>query len=95
MAETGTSRNPEWRIAQIIPGSETYTERAKECRRLAEIGPEHWKENYLELAVEYERLANAAEYEVVGRLSWRLLERWLLQRVVIIAGMAVCELVAY
>jgi len=68
MPATGTPRNPEWRITPTLPRAETYAERAKECRRLAELGPAHWTEHYLELAAEYEQLAKQAEREMSGRL---------------------------
>jgi len=68
MPATGTPRNPEWRITPTLPRSETYAERAKECRRLAKIGPEHWTKRYLELAAEYEQLAKETEYEMLGSL---------------------------
>jgi len=69
MPATGTPRNPEWRIAPTLPRAERYAGRAKECRRLAEIGPAHWTERYLELATEYEQLAKEAEYEMPGSLG--------------------------
>jgi hypothetical protein len=39
----------------------TYAERAEECRCLAKVCPEYLRENYLELAAEYEGLAKQAE----------------------------------
>jgi hypothetical protein len=36
-----------------------YAERAEECRRLAEVCPEHLRDSYLDLAAEYELLAQA------------------------------------
>ena len=41
---------------QVLQGK-TYPDRAKECRRLAEVCPEYLKESYLEMAAEYEQLA--------------------------------------
>ena len=38
-----------------------YAERAEECRALAKVCPEHLRESYLELAVEYEQLAKKAK----------------------------------
>jgi hypothetical protein len=48
-----------WHIE--FPTAETYARRSQECRRLAKLCPEHLKEGYVELAVEYERLAKEAE----------------------------------
>ena len=45
---------------QLLQGK-TNAERAKECRRVAEVCPEHLRESYLEMAAEYERLAKEAE----------------------------------
>ena len=39
------------------PQSKTYAERAEECRRLAKVCPEHFRDSYLEMAAEYEQLA--------------------------------------
>ena len=38
-----------------------YAKRAEECRRLAKVCPEHLRESYLKLGVEYEQLAKKAE----------------------------------
>jgi Na+-translocating ferredoxin:NAD+ oxidoreductase RnfC subunit len=48
-----------WHIE--LPAAETYAKRAEECRRLAQVCPEHLRESYLELAAEYEQLAKQAE----------------------------------
>jgi hypothetical protein len=42
---------------QLLEGK-TYAQRAKECRRVAKICPEYLRESYLEMAAEYEQLAN-------------------------------------
>jgi hypothetical protein len=65
----GTSRNAEWRSSQNYPMSETYAERAKECRALAKLSP--WREGYLDLAAKYEQMANTTEYDGVHRLCRR------------------------
>ena len=44
-----------WKM-RLLQGK-TYPERAKECRRLAEVCPEDLKESYLEMAAEFEQLA--------------------------------------
>src|SRR5262245_57201242 len=75
MAESGTSRNPLWRISQLFPSADTYAERANECRRIAQLSSP-WSQSYLELAAKYEQLAKDAEYERLGQVTWRLLERW-------------------
>jgi hypothetical protein len=41
--------------------SKTYVERAQECRSLATVCPANWREDYLELAAEYEQLAKEDE----------------------------------
>jgi len=40
-----------------LPQAGTYAERAEECRQLARVCPERLRDCYLEMAVEYERLA--------------------------------------
>jgi len=50
---------------QLLQGK-TNAERAKECRRVAEVCPEHLRESYLEMAAEYERLANQDEQQGPG-----------------------------
>jgi hypothetical protein len=39
------------------PRPKTYAKRAEECRWLAGVCPEHFREYYLKLAAEYELLA--------------------------------------
>jgi len=48
-----------WHIE--LPRSKTYVARAEECRQLARVCPEELRENYLELAAEYEQLAIETE----------------------------------
>jgi len=40
-----------------LPRGKAYAERAEECRSLATICPEDLREDYLQLAAEYEQLA--------------------------------------
>jgi len=75
MTESGTSRNPLWRISQVFPSADTYAERAKECCRIAKLSSP-WRQSYLELAAKYEQLAKEAEYERLAQVTWRHLERW-------------------
>jgi hypothetical protein len=44
-----------WRMHR--PRSKTYAKRAEECRWLASVSPEQFREYYLKLAAEYELLA--------------------------------------
>jgi len=46
-----------WRIRL----AKTFAKRAEECRRLAEVCPEHLREGYLKLGAEYEQLAKKAD----------------------------------
>jgi hypothetical protein len=39
-----------------LPHAKTCRERAEECRKLANIAPEHMKARYLQLAAPYEEL---------------------------------------
>ena len=48
-----------WRIRQAR--EKAYAKRAEECRRLAEVCPEHLRQGYLDLAAEYEQLAKKAK----------------------------------
>jgi len=48
-----------WRIRQAR--EKAYAKRAEECRRLAEVCPEHLRQGYLDLATEYEQLAKKTE----------------------------------
>ena len=41
-----------------MPQSKTYAKRARECRWLATVSPLEFRQTYLKLADEYERLAN-------------------------------------
>jgi hypothetical protein len=75
MVGTGTSRNPEWHMSVNFPRSDTYRERAKECRELAKVSP--WHQSYFELAAKYEQLASTAEKDALDRRLWWLAERWL------------------
>jgi hypothetical protein len=43
-----------------LPGPKTYSERAGECRALAQIYP-YWRAGYLRLAARYEFLAKLSE----------------------------------
>jgi len=47
----------------LLPGSKTYTGRAEECRKLANISALEWKAGFLSLAAEYEALAKRSERE--------------------------------
>jgi hypothetical protein len=40
-----------------VPTGKTYAKRAEECRWLASVCPEQFREDYLKLAAEYELLA--------------------------------------
>jgi len=44
-----------WHIQ--FPEARTLSKRAEECRRLAKLGPEYSREDYLKLAADYEQLA--------------------------------------
>jgi hypothetical protein len=44
------------RIVQLPTGT-TYAKRAEECRWLASVWPQQFREDYLKLAAEYELLA--------------------------------------
>ena len=46
-----------------------YAKRAEECRRLAEVCPEHLRQGYLDLAAEYEQLAEKTP-QIVQRASY-------------------------
>jgi len=48
-----------WRVR--LAREIAYAKRAEECRRLAEVCPEHLSESYLELAAQYEQLAKKAQ----------------------------------
>jgi len=50
---------------QLLQGK-TYAERAKECRRVAKLCPEYLKKSYLEMAAEYEQLANETKEVCLG-----------------------------
>jgi hypothetical protein len=78
MVKTGTSKNPGWHISSNLPRSDTYRERAKECRDLAKVSP--WKQSYFDLAAKYEQLASTAEKDALDRRLWWLAERWLFRR---------------
>jgi len=51
-----------WKM-RLLQGK-TYAERAKECRRLAEVCPEDLKESYLEMAAEFEQLARGPSRKI-------------------------------
>ena len=53
-----------WRIRE-----KAYTKRAEECRQLAKICPEHLRQGYLDLAAEYEQLAEKTP-QIVQRASY-------------------------
>jgi hypothetical protein len=44
-------------MQEELPDTNTYLERADECRALAEIAPKHLRESYLRMAAYYEQLA--------------------------------------
>ena len=44
-----------------LPRSNTYAKRAEECRWLATVSPPEFRETYLKLAAEFERLAKKTE----------------------------------
>jgi hypothetical protein len=44
-----------------IPTGKTYAKRAEECRWLATVCPQEFRDDYLKLAVEYELLAGVAK----------------------------------
>ena len=44
-----------------LPRSNTYAKRAEECRWLATVSPPEFRQTYLKLAAEYERLAKQTE----------------------------------
>jgi len=60
-----------WRIRQAR--EKAYAKRAEECRRLAEVCPEHLRQGYLDLAAEYERLVEESA-QIVQRGSFDLEE---------------------
>jgi len=41
------------------PQPRTYAKRAAECRRLANVSPQEFRQTYLKLATEYEQLAQS------------------------------------
>jgi len=55
-----------WRVR--VTRETAYAKRVEECRRLAEVGPEHLRQGYLDLAAEYERLVEKSA-QIVRRGS--------------------------
>ena len=53
---------------EILQGK-SFAQRAKECRRVAKVCPKHLRESYLEMAAEYEGLANQDEQQAQGERS--------------------------
>jgi hypothetical protein len=58
-----------WHIK--FPETKTLSKRAEECRFLANICPEHLRENYLEMAAAYEQLAKQANEQLAKQA-----EKW-------------------